>query len=97
MLITFATREGLDKPAHYGSLACLPIQNIKEHKKFDQKTDTLLFWTRQEFTESEKYHIPIFLPVKYVTTLYNTIGGVQANFRVGYPDRAISRVKCIVL
>ena len=27
--------------------------------------------------------------------LYNTIVGVQANFRVSYPIRVISRVKCI--
>ena len=28
-------------------------------------------------------------------SLYNTIVGVQANFRVSYPIRVISRVKCI--
>ena len=27
--------------------------------------------------------------------LYNTIFGIQANFRVSYPNRVISRVKCI--
>ena len=27
--------------------------------------------------------------------LYNTMVGVQANFRVSYPIRVISRVKCI--
>ena len=27
--------------------------------------------------------------------LYNTIVGVQAKFRVSYPNRVISRVKCI--
>ena len=27
--------------------------------------------------------------------LYNSIVGVQANFRVSYPNRVISRVKCI--
>ena len=96
MLIIFATREGLDKPVHYGSLACLPIQNIEEDKKSDQKIDTLPFWPRQEFTESKKYHIPIFLPVKYVTALYNTVVGVQANFCVSYPDHVILGVKCIV-
>ena len=29
--------------------------------------------------------------------LYNTIFGVQANFRVNYPNRVITRVKCIVI
>ena len=28
--------------------------------------------------------------------LYNTIVGVQANFRVSFPIRVITRVKCIV-
>ena len=28
--------------------------------------------------------------------LYNTIVGVQANFRVSYPIRVIMRVNCIV-
>ena len=35
---------------------------------------------------------------KYSNTpqpLYNTIVGVQANFRVGYPINVIMRVKCI--
>ena len=27
--------------------------------------------------------------------LYNTIVGVQANFRISYPNRVITRVKCI--
>ena len=29
--------------------------------------------------------------------LYNTISGVQANFRVSYPNHVITRVKCIVI
>ena len=29
--------------------------------------------------------------------LYNTIVGVQVNFRVSYPIRVITRVKCIVI
>ena len=29
--------------------------------------------------------------------LYNTIVGVLSNFRVSYPNRAITRVKCIVI
>ena len=29
--------------------------------------------------------------------LYNTIVRVQANFRVSYPNRVITRVKCIVI
>ena len=29
--------------------------------------------------------------------LYNTIVGVQANFRVNYPNRVITRVKCIAI
>ena len=29
--------------------------------------------------------------------LYNTIVGVQANIRVNYPNRVITRVKCIVI
>ena len=27
--------------------------------------------------------------------LYNTIVGVQANFRISYPNRVVTRVKCI--
>ena len=27
--------------------------------------------------------------------LYNTIVGVQANFRVSYPNHVISRIKCV--
>ena len=36
---------------------------------------------------------------KYITPqpLYNTIVGVQVNFRVSYPIRVITRVKCIVI
>ena len=31
----------------------------------------------------------------FIITLYNTIHGVQSNFRVSYPFHVIMRVKCI--
>ena len=40
------------------------------------------------------FHGPVILPYT-PQPLYNTIVGVQANFRVSYPIRVILRVKCI--
>ena len=37
----------------------------------------------------------MFVLIRYTQPLYNTIFGIQANFRVSYPNRVISRVKCI--
>ena len=51
------------------------------------------------FSLGEAQMSVLFILIPFQTTprpLYNTIVGVQANFRVSYPIRVITRVKCKV-
>ena len=49
----------------------------------------------------EKLILKILILIKLKPNIpqprYNTIVGVQANFRVSFPIRVITRVKCIVI
>ena len=52
------------------------------------------------FRNCQRLNVSYFIFLYNTSTpqpLYNTIVGVQRNFRVSYPIRAISRVKCIVI
>ena len=79
-------------------LRCQPWEKICLHLTLPTKLSRL-----DDISVTEKYANLVTINIhehfhwKTITPqpLYNTIVGVQANFRVSYPIRVISRVKCI--
>ena len=57
------------------------------YEKSDKMSDQPLYTLNSPEISTDLYITP--------QPLYNTIVGVQANFRVSYPIRVITRVKCI--